>query len=203
MAGGDGEGARSDHFAAFDVVGGVTDDPDICRIKFMAGMVRGSAQRVRAEIIAHGAVVGEGPEGEIVPQVEVTELDLGATLEVAGEQSLDDVGSLLRGVENLGYPRQNAGGLLQLNGKSGEIGINELSGVFRGVLNAVFGKNFLRDPFVGATGPIDVGQVRRITENFGDGLFKRPDAGPRGCEQGAVNVPKKEFHTRIVGSPKL
>jgi len=64
---------------------------------------------MRAEVVAQLAVVGEGAEGEMVPQPVVAELDLGAAPQIAGQQTLPDAGARARGGEQRRHARQHAG----------------------------------------------------------------------------------------------
>ena len=106
-AGRHGNGAGTERTGADHVVGSVTNDPGVRRCKVHPVMGAGPAQREGPEQVAILAVVREGPEGEVAPEVFAGQFGLRAPAEVAGEQAQGNPageGALKQG----GHARQGA-----------------------------------------------------------------------------------------------
>src|SRR5438067_9824987 len=102
-SGRDAERAGADDLAAGDVMRRVADHPDIGRGELDTVTLAGAAERVRAELVAMFAVIGEGTEGEMLPEPMLGELNLRATTQVAGEEALRDVAVGGGGPERLAH----------------------------------------------------------------------------------------------------
>lgn len=192
VTGGDGEGAGADGTGAGDVVRGVADDPDARKVEVMTGDGGGAGEGVGAEVVAVGAVIGKGAEGKVVPEGEVAEFHAGAALEVAGEQALVDGGVVAGGVEEGGDAGENVGAAVELGREAAEVAVDEAVGVGRSVGNREFFEDAGGDPAVGATGPIDVGEVAGNAKVFTERDFESAQPGAAGVEECAVDIPKEK-----------
>jgi len=158
---------------------------------------RSLAEGEGSQLVADVAVVGEGAELEVSPDLVVVELDLGPAPEVPGEEALGQVGAvadLLEDVEDAGMGL--AVGERHLGLEVGQVEFHELVERPLAERQLVVAENLARDEGVGPAPVVDALQGGGLA---GDGL-DGADEGlfPRlaGADQGAVDVPKDQLHDR-------
>lgn len=153
------------------------------------------------DLVALFMVVRKGAQLEFLPQVKMTQLDLGAELDVPGEQT--DRGGMRQGAQiaqHAGHAR--TGFRLALGQdmvKPENITLEEPLEVFSGRRHLVQAKEFADEVDIGAPGELDpldsVGQVEFRGEDAGKSL----DAGAARVDQRAVNVEENQSHHAPAG----
>ena len=119
IAGRDGDGFSADDFAAFDVVRGVANDESLAGIEIDAVKFLRATLGVGAEIVARWAVIGEGAEFEIVPDLIMGEFVFCTAFLIAGEQALRDAVMTVECIEDFENTGKDAtfGASGQFNGQ--------------------------------------------------------------------------------------
>lgn len=191
FAGGDGERMGADGFAAGDVVGGIANNESAIGRK-PGSMVGGCfPEGMRAEILAVDRVVGEGPEWEVAPQIEVGEFRFRAARHISGQQALREAVASVDILEN-GRDSGENGPLPRADfiTKAVQIGFNDrIRGLERDGPSQVF-KNHFRNVPIGSSRPVYLPeiQVGVLGEAGGpdQGAFTRPP----GMNQCSIDVPE-------------
>lgn len=105
-AGGDGDGARTESFAAGNIARCIADDIDLRRIELVAMFFACTRPRKRTELIAVVMIVGECAKFEEVPDAVVLQLQLGATRNVSGQKRQNYLGPGSQFFEKLNHTRK-------------------------------------------------------------------------------------------------
>lgn len=156
-AGGHGQGAGPDGATARDIVRRIADDPNGFRQESTPNVGGGAPHRVRPEFIALFAVVGESAEGEKIPEIVMTKLNLSTSFNVAGEDSLGEEGAT-GGCRQQGTDtREDDGAWIdQRGGEIREVSVETALDVFLGKRHAEFFKDAADDPRIGSSGKINI-----------------------------------------------
>ena len=190
-AGGDSDRFGADRAGAGDVVRSVTNNPRARRGKVDTGVVVSAAEGVGPELVAELAVVGEGTEGEVVPQTVVAEFRAGAALDVTGEQALSDVGTCAGGGQDCAHARKDAGvGIGELGGQFGEVPVEEAGKVFLSGGQPKFSEDAAHNPTVGAASEVDVLEGAVDREGAEQRGAECAHTGAAGGDEGAIDIPK-------------
>src|SRR4051795_5380150 len=97
-AGRDCDRARTDRFAAGDVMRCVSDDVDLCGFKFMTVLFLGAAASKRSKLIPIVVIVRERAKFEKVPDAVMLEFQLCTARYVPGQQRENEVRTLFQSV---------------------------------------------------------------------------------------------------------
>jgi len=173
----------------------VADDERVLRRKLRAVVRLRPLQRHRPQVIAPRAVVGKGAETEIMPDVEVRQLQLGAAHHVAGQQALHDVAAPVHVLQQLRHAGQQLAGAsgAQLHRQQPEVRFQVGLGVRRRVRQADVPQHLGHDPAVGASRPVDLAQVDLAPEALAQRALH--GAKPRAVrhDQRPIDIPEQQF----------
>ena len=160
-------------------------------------------ERLRYQAVPVGCPVAEGAAGEIVPEIEVFQLQPGRAFVISGQQRQMHVGPARQLIEqraNAGHDTFAWSGLRQLGGKVAEIQVWKLLECGRAGRDVMGGGGVGENGRVGAAGHRDV--AKRLTDR--KQLLKRPChrtyTGLAGEHERSVDVEQNECRQRRVAS---
>src|SRR5260370_3132005 len=117
-AGRDRDGARADRFSAGDISWRIADDVDLVRRKFAPMLFFRARAGKCSELVPIVVIVGEGAEFKKMPDTVMTEVELCAARDVAGEQAEHETFSRFQSFEQLEHAGKKfsfAAGVFQRN----------------------------------------------------------------------------------------
>src|SRR3989442_353359 len=132
-AGRDRNGARAERFSTGDIARRIADDVDLVLGKFAAVFFLRPGAGKGAEFIPIVVIVGEGAEFKEMPDAVVTEFELRAARDVAGEQAEHEMLSRFQSFEQLEHAGKKfsfAAG--EFERKQKDVGVEKRGDVFGG-----------------------------------------------------------------------
>ena len=193
----------ADGSSACDVVRRIADDEHVGRPKSDSVMFSRPTQGMRAQVVPVFRIVGKGPKSEVLPQIELSELDLSSAPQIAGKQSLSDKPALSDRIDDRADAGQYAGvWSVYFLCERAQIGIEKDLDISRCRGAEVFHQYRPRYPDVRTPEVFEPGKVVLNAKRTLKGEPQRAFAGAAGIDQGAINVPeKKRFHDKRLCSP--
>jgi hypothetical protein len=188
-AGGNGDGVRPDGPGAGDVVWRVAEDVNLFGGKIAPAPFQGARTGETPQFVPVMMIIGEGAELEIVPHAVMRQLQLRTACEVPGEQTDNDVIPLFQCFEQLENAwQQTSWSHRKQHREPVKVAVEKRGQILRGLGDAMFSKDLLCDPGIGASGDVDLFEIVIDSETVFETENQCPFTGSATRQKSAVDI---------------